>query len=156
MFALLAATSGLEAQSAGQKIFQGKGLCYACHGKDARGTPLAPNLTDSEWLNIDGSLPAIVAEEMDADWSRVTTRQLPLMLKRGDQGQMAWKFVPQGAGGSTSVGHALIVGRLLDSKSASERRIGQSHQKRRRDGRADVGQLVRDSLELAHRSIRDQ
>jgi mono/diheme cytochrome c family protein len=61
MFALLAATSGLEAQSAGQKIFQGKGLCYACHGKDARGTPLAPNLTDGEWLNIDGSLPAIVA-----------------------------------------------------------------------------------------------
>ncbi|HSJ32039.1 MAG TPA: c-type cytochrome [Longimicrobiales bacterium] len=61
MFALFAATSGLEAQSAGQKIFQGKGLCYACHGKDARGTPLAPNLTDGEWLNIDGSLPAIVA-----------------------------------------------------------------------------------------------
>lgn len=60
-FALLAATSGLEAQSAGQKIFQGKGLCYACHGKDARGTALAPNLTDGEWLNIDGSLPAIVA-----------------------------------------------------------------------------------------------
>jgi mono/diheme cytochrome c family protein len=61
LFALLATTGGLEAQSAGQKIFQGKGLCHACHGKDARGTPLAPNLTDSEWLNVDGSLPAIVA-----------------------------------------------------------------------------------------------
>ena len=60
LFALLAATGGLDAQSAGQKIFKGKGLCYACHGQDARGTPLAPNLTDSEWLNIDGSLAAIV------------------------------------------------------------------------------------------------
>ncbi|MBR9991206.1 MAG: cytochrome c [Gemmatimonadetes bacterium] len=61
LFALIAATGGLEAQSAGQKVFQGKGLCHACHGKDARGTPLAPNLTDNEWINVDGSLPAIVA-----------------------------------------------------------------------------------------------
>lgn len=61
LISLVAATNGLEAQSAGQKIFQGKGLCYNCHGKDGRGTPLAPNLTDREWLNIDGSLPAIVA-----------------------------------------------------------------------------------------------
>ena len=60
MLGLLATTGGLEAQSAGQKIFQGKGLCHACHGKDGRGTALAPNLTDGEWLNIDGSLPAIV------------------------------------------------------------------------------------------------
>jgi isoquinoline 1-oxidoreductase beta subunit len=49
------------------------------------------------------TLSMLVAEELDADWSRVTTRQLPLMLKRDDQGQIAWKFVPQGAGGSTSV-----------------------------------------------------
>ncbi|HEX5764225.1 MAG TPA: molybdopterin cofactor-binding domain-containing protein [Woeseiaceae bacterium] len=49
------------------------------------------------------TMSMLIAEEMDADWSRVTTRQLPLMLKRDDQGQMAWKFVPQGAGGSTSV-----------------------------------------------------
>jgi isoquinoline 1-oxidoreductase beta subunit len=49
------------------------------------------------------TLSMLVAEELDADWSRVTTRQLPLMLTRDAQGQMAWKFVPQGAGGSTSV-----------------------------------------------------
>src|SRR5690606_7753693 len=42
-------------------IFQGKGLCFACHGQDAKGTPLAPNLTDAEWLNIDGTVPAIIA-----------------------------------------------------------------------------------------------
>ena len=49
------------------------------------------------------TMSMLIAEELDADWSRVTTRQLPLMLKRDGQGQMAWKFVPQGAGGSTSV-----------------------------------------------------
>jgi isoquinoline 1-oxidoreductase beta subunit len=49
------------------------------------------------------TLSMLVAEELDADWSRVTTRQLPLMLRRDEQGEMAWQFVPQGAGGSTSV-----------------------------------------------------
>jgi isoquinoline 1-oxidoreductase subunit beta len=49
------------------------------------------------------TMSMLIAEELDADWSLVTTRQLPLMLKRDDQGQMAWQFVPQGAGGSTSV-----------------------------------------------------
>lgn len=44
------ATAEMVAQ--GQQIFTGKGICYSCHGQDATGTPLAPNLTDSEWLNI--------------------------------------------------------------------------------------------------------
>lgn len=45
----------------------------------------------------------LIAEELDADWKRVTTRQLPLMLKRDEEGEIAWAQVPQGAGGSTSV-----------------------------------------------------
>lgn len=40
----------------GAQIFTGNGNCFTCHGPDATGTPLAPNLTDSEWINIaDGS-----------------------------------------------------------------------------------------------------
>lgn len=41
----------------GDCIFHGKagGTCQTCHGPDAKGTPLAPNLTDSQWLNGDGS-----------------------------------------------------------------------------------------------------
>lgn len=46
--------------AAGRAIFTGKGVCYACHGPDAKGTPLAPDLTDTTWLHIDGSLDAIV------------------------------------------------------------------------------------------------
>lgn len=44
----------------GKKIFTGKGLCMACHGPDAKGTPLAPDLTDEEWLNVDGKWASIV------------------------------------------------------------------------------------------------
>lgn len=42
----------------GDSIFHGQaagGLCYTCHGPNAKGTQLAPDLTDSQWLNGDGS-----------------------------------------------------------------------------------------------------
>jgi mono/diheme cytochrome c family protein len=48
-----------EDVTAGQQIFTSTGNCYTCHGPDAKGTALAPNLTDSEWLNIDGTFAAI-------------------------------------------------------------------------------------------------
>ncbi len=44
----------------GKKMFRGGGNCYTCHGANAKGTPLAPNLTDTTWIQIDGSLPAIM------------------------------------------------------------------------------------------------
>jgi cbb3-type cytochrome c oxidase subunit III len=54
---------GSAAQIAeGEKIFHGQeagGTCTACHGQDAKGTAMAPDLTDSEWLNGDGSLAFI-------------------------------------------------------------------------------------------------
>lgn len=45
----------------GKSVFTSKGLCYVCHGPDAKGTPLAPDLTDTIWLNIDGSQDSIAA-----------------------------------------------------------------------------------------------
>jgi mono/diheme cytochrome c family protein len=57
--ALLCASTAMGQQPDGRKIFEGKGNCAVCHGKDARGTLLAPDLTDAEWLNIDGTEPAI-------------------------------------------------------------------------------------------------
>lgn len=36
----------------GQAVFTGQGICYTCHGQDATGTQLAPDLTDDEWINI--------------------------------------------------------------------------------------------------------
>src|SRR5215510_762443 len=50
------ATPEMVAQ--GQQIFSTT-TCYTCHGADAKGTPLAPNLADSEWLHGDGTYQAI-------------------------------------------------------------------------------------------------
>ncbi len=43
----------------GRAIFSGPGLCHSCHGPDAKGTALAPDLTDDSWLDIDGSYASI-------------------------------------------------------------------------------------------------
>ena len=46
----------------GDSIFHGQaggGTCYVCHGQDAKGSAVAPNLTDGEWLNNDGTLAGI-------------------------------------------------------------------------------------------------
>jgi mono/diheme cytochrome c family protein len=55
---------GTPAQIAlGDSIFHGQaagGTCYACHGQDGKGSGVGPNLTDSEWLNTDGTLEGIV------------------------------------------------------------------------------------------------
>jgi mono/diheme cytochrome c family protein len=48
-----------EDVTAGQQIFTSTGNCYTCHGPDGKGTQLAPNLTDAEWINVDGSFASI-------------------------------------------------------------------------------------------------
>lgn len=50
----------MEMVQEGDKIFHGPGNCYTCHGVDAKGTQLAPNQTDSIWINIDGSYASIM------------------------------------------------------------------------------------------------
>lgn len=47
----------------GKDIFEGRiggATCFTCHGQDAKGTPLAPDLTDAQWLHGDGSYSFIV------------------------------------------------------------------------------------------------
>jgi glucose/arabinose dehydrogenase/cytochrome c5 len=46
----------------GERVFHGQaggGTCEACHGSNAKGTPLGPDLTSGRWLWGDGSLAAI-------------------------------------------------------------------------------------------------
>jgi glucose/arabinose dehydrogenase/mono/diheme cytochrome c family protein len=46
----------------GDRIFHGEvsgGTCSGCHGSDARGTPVGPDLTSGKWIFGDGSLAAI-------------------------------------------------------------------------------------------------
>jgi len=45
----------------GKQIFSSTGNCFTCHGPDAKGTTLAPDLTDSQWINVSGTYDDIVA-----------------------------------------------------------------------------------------------
>jgi hypothetical protein len=44
---------------AGQQLFAAGGNCFSCHGMDAGGGALGPNLRDGEWLHSDGSIDGI-------------------------------------------------------------------------------------------------
>lgn len=44
----------------GRQLYSGQAGCQACHGPNAQGTQLGPDLTDGEWLNLsDPDVPAI-------------------------------------------------------------------------------------------------
>jgi mono/diheme cytochrome c family protein len=46
----------------GDRIFHGQvggATCTGCHGADAKGTPLGPDLTSTQWLWGDGSYASI-------------------------------------------------------------------------------------------------
>ena len=75
-------TAAMVAQ--GKPIFEGLGTCFACHGATGEGTPIAPNLTDDEWLNVDGSYGQLV-EVIDTGVQE--TKEFPgLMMPRGGSG----------------------------------------------------------------------
>jgi len=55
-------TSAMVAE--GETIFTGAGICFTCHMEGGAGGPLAPDLTDDVWLNIDGSFESIIRNVM--------------------------------------------------------------------------------------------
>jgi isoquinoline 1-oxidoreductase beta subunit len=62
------------------------------------------------------SLPMLIAEELDADWSRVRVEQLPLGVEARASG-ISMKYGPQGAGGSTSIPQAWQDHRQIGAKA---------------------------------------
>jgi mono/diheme cytochrome c family protein len=64
--------------SLGKAVYTGKGNCHVCHGVDAKGGPLGPNLTDAEWLHIDGKVESIADLVKKRGDGRRTT---PLVLR---------------------------------------------------------------------------
>ncbi len=52
---------------------------------------------------VDTALAMLVAEDLDVDFGQVEARQMPLGLMIGEDGNVTWKNLPQGSGGSMSV-----------------------------------------------------
>ncbi|MEO8449019.1 MAG: cytochrome c [Gemmatimonadota bacterium] len=45
----------------GKQLYEGPGICMACHGMDGKGT-VGPDLTDSIWVHSKGSFEEIAAQ----------------------------------------------------------------------------------------------
>ncbi|MBP6669886.1 MAG: c-type cytochrome [Gemmatimonadales bacterium] len=50
-----------EMVAKGNEIYHKQGLCYACHGQDAKGL-VGPNLTDAVWLHSKGTYEEIIKQ----------------------------------------------------------------------------------------------
>jgi mono/diheme cytochrome c family protein len=51
-----------EQVALGNRVFHGEvadGTCGGCHGSDAKGSPIAPDLTSGKWLWSDGSVQGL-------------------------------------------------------------------------------------------------
>lgn len=68
----------------GRTVFTGPGACFSCHGPDGTGTPIGPDLTDEQWLHVDGSYRAIV-DLVDSGVPEPKEHPAP-MLPRGGTG----------------------------------------------------------------------
>lgn len=90
-------------QDPGQAIFQGKGNCFTCHRQDAKGTPLAPDLTDDVWVNFD---------------QRPTQQEVETLIKEGvAQPQEHPAPMPPMGGGSLSDDEVTQLARYVLSLS---------------------------------------
>lgn len=68
----------------GKTLYAGAGICYTCHGPDAKGVPgLGPNLTDAEWLHSDGSYEAMVTQIMQGVSATESTTGVAMPAKGG-------------------------------------------------------------------------
>ena len=58
--ALLPEGVTVEMVREGRELFTGGGICFTCHLAEGTGGPLAPDLTDDVWINVDGEYRSIV------------------------------------------------------------------------------------------------
>ncbi len=66
----------------GNEIFHKTGLCYACHGQDAKGM-VGPNLTDDVWIHSKGTYPEIVAQVTKGVTKEESKSGVPMPAKGG-------------------------------------------------------------------------
>ena len=68
----------------GKGIYSGAGICMSCHGANGEGIPnLGANLTDDEWLHIDGSYESIVQNILNGVTAQESSSGVPMPAKGG-------------------------------------------------------------------------
>ena len=66
----------------GNEIFHKTGLCYACHGQDAKGL-VGPNLTDDVWLHSKGSYDDIIKQILSGVTKEESKSGIPMPARGG-------------------------------------------------------------------------
>jgi mono/diheme cytochrome c family protein len=68
----------------GEGIYNGAGICMSCHGPTGEGIPnLGANLTDDEWLHVDGSYEQLVENIMTGVTAQESSSGVPMPAKGG-------------------------------------------------------------------------
>ena len=68
----------------GKGIYNGAGICMSCHAATGEGIPnLGANLTDDEWLHIDGSYESIVQNILEGVTAQQSSSGVPMPAKGG-------------------------------------------------------------------------
>ncbi len=68
----------------GKGVYNGAGICMSCHGPTGEGIPqLGANLTDDEWLHIDGSYESIIDNIMNGVTAQESSSGVPMPAKGG-------------------------------------------------------------------------
>jgi mono/diheme cytochrome c family protein len=66
----------------GNELFHKEGLCYACHGQDAKGL-VGPNLTDDVWIHSKGTYDDIVKQIIAGITKEQSKSGIPMPPKGG-------------------------------------------------------------------------
>jgi mono/diheme cytochrome c family protein len=68
----------------GKGIYNGAGICMSCHGATGEGIPnLGADLTDDEWLHVDGSYEQIVENILEGVTAQESSSGVPMPAKGG-------------------------------------------------------------------------
>ena len=68
----------------GKGLYNGAGICMSCHGPAGEGIPnLGANLTDDEWLHVDGSYESLVQNIMTGVTAQESSSGVPMPAKGG-------------------------------------------------------------------------
>jgi mono/diheme cytochrome c family protein len=83
----------------GKGVYSGAGICMSCHGPNGEGIPnLGANLTDDEWIHIDGSYESIVQNILNGVTAQESSSGVPMPARGGasitdEQGQAVAAYV---------------------------------------------------------------